>query len=115
MTRDTVLQGVDQRSYWQATAPAMPDRRGGDLPDSVDVVVVGGGLTGLSAARRSAELGASVVLLDGERIGWGASTRNGGMCHPGYKHSLPELVAEHGEERAIRLYRETIDAFEHVK
>ena len=115
MTRDPVLQGVDQRSYWQATAPAMPDRRGGDLPDSVDVVVVGGGLTGLSAARRSAELRASVVLLEGERIGWGASTRNGGMCHPGYKHSAAELVAEHGEAKGTALYRETIDAYEHVK
>lgn len=115
MTTTPELQSVEQRSYWQATAPAMPDRRGRELPDSVDVVVVGGGLTGLSAARRAAELGASVALLEGERLGWGASTRNGGMCHPGYKHSLPELVAEHGEERGIRLYRETIDAFEHVK
>lgn len=115
MTRAPELQGVDKRSYWQATAPATPDRRGRDLPDAVDVVVVGGGLTGLSAARRSAELGASVVLLEGERIGWGASTRNGGMCHPGYKHSVVELVAEHGEVKGTALYRETIDAYEHVK
>jgi glycine/D-amino acid oxidase-like deaminating enzyme len=115
MTRAPGLQGVDERSYWQATAPAMPDRSGKVLPDAVDVVVVGGGLTGLSAARRSAELGASVVLLEGERIGWGASTRNGGMCHPGYKHSVVELVAEHGEAKGTALYRETIEAYEHVR
>ena len=105
---------IVERSLWQATMPPMPDRRGRPLPDAADVVVVGGGLTGLSAARRAAELGASVVLLEGERIGWGASTRNGGMCHPGYKQALPALVREHGEAKAHRLYRETIDAFEHV-
>ena len=108
------MDGIEERSFWQATMPAMPDRRGRPLPDAADVVVVGGGLTGLSAARRSAELGASVVLLDGERIGWGASTRNGGMCHPGFKQSLSVLAREHGEAKAHRLYRETIDAFEHV-
>ncbi len=94
--------------------PALPDRRGAALPDAADVVVVGGGLTGLSAARRAAELGASVVLLEAEQLGWGASTRNGGMCHPGFKHSLAELVHEHGRDRGERLYRESIEAYEHV-
>ncbi len=115
MRRIRELQEVDQRSYWQVTAPEMPDRRGRDLPDATDVAVVGGGLTGLSAARRAAELGASVVLLEGERLGWGGSTRNGGMCHPGYKHSVAELVAQHGEARGTALYRESLDAYEHVK
>jgi glycine/D-amino acid oxidase-like deaminating enzyme len=115
MARIPELQAVDERSYWQVTAPVMPDRRGRDLPDAVDVVVVGGGLTGLSAARRSAELGASVVLLEAERLGWGGSTRNGGMCHPGYKHSVAELVAQHGETRGMAIHRESIDAYEHVR
>jgi glycine/D-amino acid oxidase-like deaminating enzyme len=105
---------IEERSFWQATAPSMPDRTGRPLPDAADVVVVGGGLTGLSAARRAAELGASVVLLEGERMGWGASTRNGGMCHPGYKQALSALVREYGEATAHRLYRDTVDAFEHV-
>lgn len=115
MARDPMLDGVVERSFWQATMPAIPDRRATPLPDAADVVVIGGGLTGLSAARRAAELGASVVLLEGERLGWGASTRNGGMCHPGYKTSLTALVAAHGRARGERLYRETIDAYEHVK
>ena len=109
------LRNVEERSFWQATMPALPDRSGRDLPDAADVVVVGGGLTGLSAARRAAELGASVVLLEAERIGWGASTRNGGFCHPGFKQSLTALRRLHGPERAATLYRETIDAFEHVE
>ena len=115
MTAIPELRNVDPRPFWQATMPDPPDRRGRDLPDAVDVVVVGGGLMGLSAARRAAELGASVVLLEAERIGWGASTRNGGFCHPGFKQSLTALRRLHGVERAETLYRETIEAFEHVE
>src|SRR5215218_6563554 len=114
MARLAALDGVTQRSFWQDTMPRLADRRGATLPDAADVVVVGGGLTGLSAARRAAELGASVVLVEAERLGWGASTRNGGMCHPGYKTSLAKLVEQHGRPFAERLYRETVDAFEHV-
>jgi glycine/D-amino acid oxidase-like deaminating enzyme len=114
MARLPELAAVQERSYWQVTMPATPDRSGAAMPDTADVVVVGGGLTGLSAARRSAELGASVVLLEAERLGWGASTRNGGMCHPGFKHSLAELCAEHGEATGTRLYRASVDAYEHV-
>ncbi len=115
MTAIPELRNVDPRPFWQATMPDPPDRRGRDLPDAVDVVVVGGGLMGLSAARRAAELGASVVLLEAERIGWGASTRNGGFCHPGFKQSLTALRRLYGVERAEALYRETIEAFEHVE
>jgi glycine/D-amino acid oxidase-like deaminating enzyme len=114
MIRIPELGSVEERSFWQATMPALPDRRGRELPDAADVVVVGAGLTGLSAARRAAELGASVVLLEAETLGWGASTRNGGMCHPGFKHSVADLVREHGEARGRRLYQESIHAFEHV-
>jgi len=115
MARIPELADVDERSYWQATMPALPDHRGAELPDTADVVVIGGGLTGLSAARRSAELRASVVLLEAETLGWGASTRNGGMCHPGFKHSLAQLVSEHGEARGTRIYVESVDAYEHVR
>ena len=114
MARIAELDGVEERSLWQATVPDLPDRHGRELPDVADVVVVGGGLTGLSAARRAAELGASVVLLEGERLGWGASTRNAGMCHPGFKTSFGDLERAHGRPTAERLYRESIDAFEHL-
>ena len=115
MTRIPELRAVEERSFWQATMPELPDGRGRDLPDAVDVVVVGGGYAGLSAARRAAELGADVALVEAERLGWGASTRNAGICHPGFKQPLGELRRLHGPERAARLYRETIDAYEHVK
>lgn len=115
MARSTELASVEQQSYWQATMPALTHRRGGDLPDTADVVVIGGGLTGLSAARRSAELGASTVLLESETLGWGGSTRNGGMCHPGFKHGVADLAQKYGEDRGPAIYRESIDAYEHVR
>jgi len=57
----------------------------------VDVVVVGGGFTGLSAALHLAEGGVRVVLLDSYEPGWGASGRNGGQVNPGLKFD-PDVV-----------------------
>ncbi|HEY5628467.1 MAG TPA: FAD-binding oxidoreductase [Candidatus Limnocylindrales bacterium] len=109
------LERLEQRNFWQTTTPELPSHAGKPLPDAADVVVIGGGLTGLSAARRAAELGATTVLLDAERLGFGASTRNGGMCHPGYKHGVLQLIAEHGDARGLAIYQESLDAYEHVR
>ncbi len=95
--------------------PALSDRRGRPLPDVADVVVIGGGYTGVSAARQLALQGASVTLLEAETLGWGASTRNGGIVHPGYKWGPKALIARHGEELGRALYRETLGAYELVK
>ena len=94
--------------------PDLPDRAGGSLPDSADVVVVGGGYLGLTAALRSAQLGARVVLLEAEQLGYGASTRNGGLVHVGYKWGAAELVARHGPELGRRLVRESAEAVQTV-
>jgi glycine/D-amino acid oxidase-like deaminating enzyme len=104
------LASFDPRALWQVQAPPLPDRRDLPLPDSADLVVVGGGFTGLAAARQAARLGARVVLLEAERLGWGASTRNGGMCHPGYKWSAPSLVKRYGETLGRRLYDDSVEA-----
>lgn len=109
------LRSLQTRNFWHTTTPELPGHAGRDLPDAADVVVVGGGLMGLSAARRAAELGASVVLLEAERLGFGGSTRNGGMCHPGYKHGVLQLIAEHGEAKGLAIYNESVDAYEHVR
>jgi glycine/D-amino acid oxidase-like deaminating enzyme len=115
MTAIPELAGVAQQNYWHTTVADVPSRAGRDLPDAADVVVIGGGLMGLSAARRSAELGASTVLLEAERLGFGGSTRNGGMCHPGYKHGVLQLIAEHGEAKGLGIYQESVDAYEHIR
>ena len=101
----------ERRPYWQATMPALPDRHGRKLPDTADVVIVGGGYTGIAAARRLARSGRKVVLLEANHLGWGASTRNGGIIHPGYKWGPGTLVKRWGEGLGRDLFRETVDAF----
>ncbi len=71
---------------------------------SCDVCVIGGGFTGLSAARHLAERGYDVVLLEARRAGWGASGRNGGQLGSGQRRSQDELERLVGPEDARRLW-----------
>jgi glycine/D-amino acid oxidase-like deaminating enzyme len=95
--------------------PMPPDRRGGSLPDTADVVVIGGGYTGVAAARQLALQGARVTLVEAETLGWGASTRNGGIVHAGYKWGPKALIARHGEELGRALFQETLDGYDFTK
>ena len=87
---------VKSISYWLDTAPVGPDHTATALPDAVDVAVVGGGLTGLSAAIHLRRKGASVAVLEAEQMGWGASGRNGGMCTTGLSISLLSAIERYG-------------------
>ena len=106
-----------ERPYWWDTVP--PDafrlrapsfdeqaHRVGEhpLPESVDVLIVGAGYTGLSAARRLALSGASVLVVEAEIVGWGASSRNGGQVLTGLRLDAPTLVRRYGEGRARELF-----------
>jgi len=75
-----------------------------------DLVVVGGGCTGLSAALHAAQAGLSVIVLEGGRIGWGASGRNGGQMIPGLRKGALELVSMYGAERARALFDLALEA-----
>jgi glycine/D-amino acid oxidase-like deaminating enzyme len=77
-----------------------------------DVVVVGGGLTGLWAALLAAEAGRSVVLLEGERLAFGASGRNGGFCAASLTHGISNGLSRWPDEMATieRLGRENLAA-----
>src|SRR5688572_20200968 len=114
-TSGSLNTDFERRAFWQASTAPLPDRSGRDLPDSADVVVVGGGYAGINAARELARRGATVTLLEARTLGWGASTRNGGIVHAGYKWSPRQLVKRYGAEMGSALYRETLDGYETVK
>lgn len=91
-------------SYYVASATAW-ETQGAFLGDvKCDVCVVGGGFTGLSTALACAEKGLSVILLEAETIGFGASGRNGGQLIPGLRWSMQEIDAEFGRERAKAIF-----------
>lgn len=86
--------------WWEA---AEPPERETPLPDRAGVAIVGGGYAGLSAALTLRRLGQDVTVLDAERIGWGASSRNGGMVSGGLKLARAGLERHFGPERARQL------------
>jgi gamma-glutamylputrescine oxidase len=103
-----------QNSYYLATAQRAESfgSLAGDA--EADLVVVGGGCTGLSAALHAAERELSVVLLEGGRVGWGASGRNGGQMIPGLRKGAAGLVRAFGRERARALFDLSLSARELV-
>ena len=104
-------------AYWTDSAPAFsPPAR--DLPPQVDVAVVGGGFTGLSAALALAKRGASVAVLEaGERIAAEASGRNGGHVNNGLAVDYVEVAAKVGVDRArawYHAYDAAVDTVERI-
>ena len=106
-----------EQNYWLTTTTIAAPNASRPLRDTVDVAVIGAGFTGLSAARTLAKRGAKVAVLESETIGWGASSRNGGMVLTGMKLGVNQLISMYGRERTQRMYAaslETIDCVEHL-
>jgi glycine/D-amino acid oxidase-like deaminating enzyme len=107
---------LQEDNYWLTTA-AFPKLESRPLPERVDITVIGAGYTGLSAARTLAKRGAKVAVLESETIGWGASSRNGGMVLTGMKLGVNRLISLYGRERTQRMYAAslaTIDCVERI-
>ena len=102
-------------SYWTDSAPAfVPEPH--ELPAKVDVAVVGGGFTGLSAALALTKRGAKVAVLEaGERVAAEASGRNGGHVNNGLAVDYAEVAAKFGADRARAWYRAYDDAVDTVE
>ena len=102
-------------SYYAASAHAAPARPplAGDV--EADVCVVGGGIAGCSTALFLAERGYKVVLLEGNRIAYGASGRSGGQAIVGYACSQDKLVAQVGKADARKMFDISVEALDLIK
>jgi glycine/D-amino acid oxidase-like deaminating enzyme len=98
--------------WWEAAEP--PDRDT-PLPDHMPVVIIGGGYAGLSAALTLRRLGHAVAVLDAERIGWGASSRNGGMVSGGLKIASAGLAQRYGEAKARQITQAAAASFPFIE
>jgi gamma-glutamylputrescine oxidase len=95
-------------SYYAATAPRGPARAALESNLDCDVAVVGGGLAGLSAAIELADRGFRVVVLEAQRVGWGASGRNGGQVIAGFACDTSVIEGQLGLAAARRAWDMTI-------
>jgi glycine/D-amino acid oxidase-like deaminating enzyme len=80
------------------------------VPARADVVIIGAGYTGLAAARELARRGTNVVVLERERVGWGASSRNGGQVLTGLRLDPLTLVKRVGQQRARQLFESSLES-----
>jgi len=99
--------------FWWEAAPR-PELAEKPLPERVDVAIVGSGYTGLSAALTLARAGRSVLVLERDALGFGASSRNAGYVGRTFKHSFNKLAESRGLDHAVAIYRELQAAFDHV-
>ncbi len=92
--------GAHTGSYYAASANLAPERPALQGKVEADICVVGAGYSGLSTALHLAEKGYSVVIVEGARVGWGASGRNGGQIVNGLNASLQTIKRRYGQDTA---------------
>jgi gamma-glutamylputrescine oxidase len=103
MTKSIGANPGHAATYYAASARDKRIRPSLEGEISADVCIVGAGFTGISAALQLAETGYSVVVVEADRIGFGASGRNGGQIVNGYSRDLDTIARRYGPDRAARL------------
>ena len=87
-----------------------------DNPSSdTDIAIIGSGYTGLCAARVLRNNGASVTVFERNIIGWGASSRNGGMATPGLKQGIQKIYKMYGSKLAHEFWKASVDAIDLIE
>ena len=112
-SRDIYAENVSLEPYWWEAAPRDEAPTTG-MPDRADVVVVGCGYAGLSAALAVLRGGRSVVVLEAETPGFGASSRNGGAVGAMLRHSFGKMIGMFGLDQAQSYYRGVRGARQHL-
>jgi gamma-glutamylputrescine oxidase len=97
-------------NYYEATRRVDLSTSPLDGDISVDAAIIGGGITGVSAALHLAERGFKVALLEAHEIGWGASGRNGGQALPGFAAAQTTIKSLVGPAKAKQLWNLSIEA-----
>ncbi len=108
---------IKEQIFWHDTVEMPSDKVLTPLPEKVEVAIIGGGYTGLAAARTLARHGLRVVVLEAQTMGWGASSRNGGMTRPGLKAPMSDVIQRYGWDSARTFFRsslESVDAVEQI-
>jgi glycine/D-amino acid oxidase-like deaminating enzyme len=113
MTSGIFAPNYKNEPYWWEAAPR-PVLPKITLPKQVDVLVIGSGYTGLSAAYETAQAGRSTLVIDAEAAGWGCSSRNGGQVSTSIKPGFSDLSGRHNEQTAFGIRREGIDALDYI-
>jgi glycine/D-amino acid oxidase-like deaminating enzyme len=106
---------LKEKVYWHDTVQMPSGHEANPLPEKVDVAIIGGGYTGLSAALTLAKRGVSVAVLEAETLGWGASSRNGGMVLTGLKIPMQTAIKRYGRDFARRLFQCSLDSIDTVE
>lgn len=92
--------GNHTSSYYAASANASPERPALKGAQEIDVCIVGAGYSGLSTGLHLVEKGYKVAIIEGARVGWGASGRNGGQIVNGLNASLQTIKKRYGQDTA---------------
>jgi glycine/D-amino acid oxidase-like deaminating enzyme len=101
--------------YWLDPEPLIKSYTGNPLPTETDVVVIGGGYTGTTAAIRLRQAGVEVTVIDREKLGSTASARNGGMTLNGLSEGLGTIENKLGREKVKQLFQESIESVNTVE
>jgi gamma-glutamylputrescine oxidase len=109
------MNAVYPDSFYAATAIGLHEHPALQETLQADVCVIGGGFTGLSAALNLAEQGLDVVLLEAERIGFGASGRNGGLIGSGQRKDVLEMEQQFGLDRSRQFWQFAEDAKREIR
>lgn len=121
--------GFKQTPFWWERTPR-PVFDGGDgggdgddahshsgaaLPAAADVLIIGSGYTGLSAAIQTARHGRHTVVVDAESAGFGCSSRNGGQVSTSLKPTFPLLAKQYGADAALAILQEGNNALAFIE